>query len=177
MNILKVIVILFSISLLVACVTYPVTPSDMRAMAEKGKMFSSTETIVVNRSFAAVVKTIKSRALQCLKGSVEITTRKGLSKNIQQHYYTPTVKYHKGSAEIHLQKRVEGIAQAASNKDKIRANGWFILVADFTKLNNGKTKVDIYHTPGLTLLIETIQNWANGSSKACPDLSQLPVPT
>ncbi len=51
--------------------------------------------------------------------------------------------------------------------------GFFIIVTDVYPIDKNTSRVDVQkHMPGYAGVIKAIRNWAEGTSKGCPDLAQ-----
>lgn len=162
--------------LITSCGNMPLTPDALRQMAKTNKSFTSTDTYIVSKPYKKVIKTVKKRAYHCLRKSVVTTVTQGGTKtNKYSTPFKPTFVTRRNMSELHLQMKRGNTIVVAGNKDKVGKDGWYIVVADIRSAGKNRTRLDIHSTPGMgmSLLVNSIHNWAKGSNLGCPDLTKV----
>ena len=84
--------------------------------------------------------------------------------------YKPTVVVTDARAELHVQRKyTSGVISPRKEPE----GGHYMLVADATPIDRGRSKIDIYGpTKGADAMIKAVTAWANGTSTGCPDLTK-----
>lgn len=99
------------------------------------------------------------------------TSQAGARMGEQTLTYTPTLVIGKNRSELSVQKNVSGdgmIMGKAPNK------GLYIFLADLSKADNNKSRLDIYQITymGTDQMVSAVKNWASGKNLSCPDLTK-----
>lgn len=129
----------------------------------------SLDSYVVNRPYAKVTATMKSKAKECL--DMKLKRRSCSGNNCSDDYitYTPTLEYTAKKTELSVQID----APYTFRWWKEPPGGKYILSAVITPTDVNKTKLDVYRPwIGYDLIQSAVRNWAEGSNPDCPNLAR-----
>jgi hypothetical protein len=162
---------------LVACVlaagcavNFPQTAQEFREQMP-GATFGQKKTFEAKRSFRDVAKTFQAKAPECLSVSVRTVSQTSTSYQNILTTYKPTVLVNAAKAEIHVQRHYQGGGVIIPGKEP--EGGLYVLVADATPIDRGRTRIDIYGpTRGADAMIRAISGWATGENVGCPDMTK-----
>ncbi len=148
----------------------PMSSGEFRT-AVKGSSFATTETFDIDRPYAQVVETLRTKANECL---AVVATSSGPvfqgNTMVTEHSraeYKPTIS---ASGE-RLELAVQVDFGEHTMIQKLPPGGMYILVADAVPAGKG-TKLTIYRGKlgKATEIGGAIRQWSMGKSSACPDL-------
>jgi hypothetical protein len=74
-------------------------------------------------------------------------------------------------AELHVQQTFKGNVIVPG---KVPSGGLYMLVADATPVDKGRTRIDVY-APSMgagEVMVRAIKGWATGENLGCPDLTK-----
>ena len=162
---------LLAAALLAGCaVSFPQTAQEFREQIP-GATFGQKKTLEANRPFRDVARTFQAKAPECLNVSVRTVSQTATSYQNILTTYKPTVRVDAQKAEIHVQRHYQGGGVIVPGKEP--EGGLYVLVADATPLDRGRTRVDIYApTRGADAMIRAITGWATGENVGCPDMTR-----
>jgi hypothetical protein len=150
-------------------INHPQTAAEFRAAAP-GATFGKKESFVVDRQFDAVARTFEEQAPKCLEKRVKMTESGHMYHHVVVTKYTPTVLVSDDSAELHLQFEHEQGVMAVSEMPE---NGYYLMVADASRLADNKTQIDMYRpSMGYDTIVRAVKGWATGDNIGCPDLTK-----
>jgi hypothetical protein len=157
-------------ALLSACGSMPQTAQEFREAVPTAFM-GEVQHFEANRPFREVAKTFQAKAPECL--NVRVSSVMRTSSTSYQNVvfvYRPTVLVSDKKAELHVQRSYE---KGVVNVYKEPGGGHYVLVADATPLDRGRTRIDIYGpSSGFDTLIRAIKGWATGQNVGCPDMTK-----
>ena len=149
---------------------YPQTAEEFR-QAAPGAFMAKVQTFEANRPFRDVARTFKAKAPECLSVSVRTVSQTGTSYQNYLTTYKPTVLVTERKAELHVQRHYQGGGIIVPGKEP--PGGLYMLVADATPLDKGRTRIDIYGpSRGADTLIRAVTGWATGQNLGCPDMTK-----
>lgn len=150
----------------------PMSADEFRQAIGGGAFMTKKETIEVNRPFRAVADTWRKRAPECLSVTVRTTsTQPGVSSQVIDARYKPTVLATNERAELHVQERhTRGVIRAMKEPEE----GHYLVVADAYPVDKNRTRLELFGPTGGPgqLIIRSVKSWASGESTACPDFSR-----
>ncbi len=156
--------------LLSGCGTMSATPDEMIQNVKGGGMFAQADTYDVNRPFAQVSETFRTKAPECLRRKLRITMQQaGRASSSTVRVYTPRVIVGNNRTRLTLQEKFEGQKDLGKQPPP---DGWYILVADAYPLGPNKTRVESYLNADEKIVFGAIRSWAEGTNMGCPDLTQ-----
>src|SRR5512146_1551732 len=154
---------------LAGCVDFPQNAQQFREQIP-GAAFGQKKTFEAKRGFRDVAKTFQAKAPECLNVSVRTISQTSTSYQNILTTYKPTVLVGGQKAELHVQRHYQGGGVIIPGKEP--EGGLYMLVADATPLDRGRTRIDIYApTRGADTLIRAITGWATGENVGCPDMT------
>ena len=154
---------------LAACGSMPQTAQEFREAIPTAFM-GEVQHFEANRPFRDVARTFQSKAPECLNVSVRTVSQTGTSYQNIVAVYRPTVLVSDKKAELHVQRKYE---KGVVNVYKEPEGGHYVLVADATPIDRGRTRIDIYGpSKGLDVLIKAVKGWATGQNVGCPDMTK-----
>ena len=158
----------FSLSGLPArAIDVPQTREEFVRAVTEGARGAKKETIVVERSFDAVYKTLEERTGPCLDVEVKRTAYVGYVERSSSDY-NPTLK-RLGDDQAELAVQVVHTPRAVGSTPP--PNGLYIFAADLKRAADGKTEIQLYRpTIGFKEITKSFQEWVEGRSTACPKL-------
>ena len=156
--------------LLAGCAqNYPQNAQEFRE-AIPGAFMAKVQTFEAKRPLRDVAKTFQSRAPECLNVSVRTVSQSSTSYQNILAVYKATVVSNPQKAELHLQRDYKSGVLVPG---KVPAGGLYMLVADATPVDKGRTRIDIYGpSMGTDTLIRAITGWATGENLGCPDMTK-----
>jgi hypothetical protein len=188
MNRLKMILgALFLLGLLNGCGganVWPKTPQEYRDGIQHSA-FGKKESFVVDRSYATVASLFQRNSRRCLNKTFKVTstTYGGPFPTTSTNIMAYRAKFRRGATRSTLsikenssslqESGVTAALYGAPPKD-----GTYVFVVDLKKIGSGKTQVDIYRPsiligiPARQNTLKAIKAWANGTSRACPNLAE-----
>ncbi len=157
---------------LTGCGSQPRTADDLRMAVKKDAMFTSHDEFVVNKPFRQVSDNMKKKWTSCLDTSANVRVYRGNGMYaIETHVYKPTVLVKGTHAELALQHKVTGggTIQVGSPPP----DGFYIIVADIDAASGSTTRINLQkQTTGHGDVMKIAREWAEGSTTACPDMSE-----
>ena len=148
------------------------TADELRSNVSKRSTFTSRDVFEVKKPYRQVSDTLKKKWLECLDTSGNASFHRGGNTfGNATMTYTPKAAVSDKRTELTLQHKVSGtgIKQAGGPPPE----GFFIIVTDVTPADRGTSRVDVQkHMPGYDAVIKAVHAWAEGTSTACPDISQ-----
>lgn len=159
-----------TISLFAGCaINHPQTAAEFRSAAP-GATFGKKESFVVDRRFDDVARTFEEQAPQCLDKRIEMTESGHMYYHVVVTKYTPTVLVSENRAELHLQfVHEQGVMVVSEMPEK----GYYLMVADASRLTDNKTQIDMYRpSMGYDTIVRAVKGWATGDNIGCPDLTK-----
>lgn len=152
--------IAFVVAQMAAC-SFPKTAEEFRKAAP-GAMFGKTKTIEVKRPYATISAMFRRKAAECLNG--ELSVSDGRSTKIDK--IVTKVTPSKSRTEL-VTNYTYGGATIGQPDD-----GIILLVADASPVNAKTTKIDFYYGTAVRV-VESIEVWAEGEERGCPDLTRI----
>jgi len=150
----------------------PMTAQEFRSAITQGAMMTKKDVFEVNRPFRAVADTFRKRGPECLGVTVRTTTTQpGVSHQVVDAAYKPTVVVTSERAELHVQERhTRGVVRATEEP----GDGHYLVVADAYPVDKNKTRIELFGPTGGpgALIIRSVRSWASGESTACPDFKK-----
>jgi len=135
-----------------------------------GAFMGKVQTFEAKRSFREVAKTFQAKAPECLNVSVRTIEQSSTSSSNILATYKPTVIVNDRRAEVHVQRTLKGNVIVPGKEP---AGGHYILVADATPIDKGRTRIDIYGpSRGFDTMVRAITGWATGENVGCPDMTK-----
>ena len=169
-------------SLMITGCAMPPTPQngkEFRSIISQGGYGTAIETFIVKRPYKEVAANIKAKSNECLNTKIERRscshTTSSTNCNDYADRYTAKVVDGASKTEVHVQfiRAGEGVGTIQLG-GKAPANGNYMLVADITPAENGKsTKIDMYSAKVFKAAPNAIKHWANGTSQGCPTFKDL----
>ena len=148
------------------------TADDLRTNVKSGGSFTSKDIFEVKKPYRQVSDTLKKKWLECLDSTGRSAIHRGGNTfGSATNTYTPKAATNDQRTELTLQHKVsgKGITQVGGPPPE----GFFIIVTDVYPVDRGTSRVEVQkHTPGYDAVMKAVRGWAEGSSMACPDLSQ-----
>ena len=136
--------------------------------------YGKHEAFTINNTYSNAVSNFKKRSEACLNTAVVL---KSYDRNTgakiageQTLTYTPTLTVGSNKSELSVQKNVSG---AGMIMGKVPENGMYIFLADIAK-DGKKSRLDVYYITymGTDQILNSVKNWASGTSLDCPDLTK-----
>ena len=161
---------LFFTALLSGCAVHqPQSAAEFRQVAP-GAAFGKHDSFVVERNFDDVAGTFEKQAYKCLDQRIRMTESGHMYHHVVVTKYTPTVLVAETTAELHLQYvHEQGVLAVSGIQDK----GYYLMVADATRLDGNNTQIDMYHpTIGHDAVVRAVKGWATGDNVGCPDMTK-----
>ena len=157
--------------LLAGCAqNYPQNAQEFRE-AVPGAFMAKLQTFEAKRPLRDVAKTFQARAPECLNVAVRTISQTSTSYQNILTTYKATVVTNAQKAEIHLQREFKGGGVIVPGK--VPPGGLYMLVADATPLDKGRTRIDIYGpSMGADTVIRAVTGWATGENLGCPDMTK-----
>ncbi len=165
--------IVLSTLLLAGCnIHYIQSAEEFRQYFRDSKSKSvKIDSFVVRRDFNQVARTMKKMANKCLRGRVKTVASGYGSHQVLIDRFTPTVRISRNKAELHFQIAHES---GVYSPGKVPKNGFYVLVADATRVGRNKTRIDMYLPPrSYKNVIKAIKGWTKGTNYGCPDLTKV----
>ena len=151
-------------------VNFPQNAQEFREQIP-GATFGQKKTFEAKRPFRDVAKTFQAKAPECLSVSVRTVSQSATSYQNILTTYKPTVLVKADKAEIHVQRHYQGGGVIIPGKEP--EGGLYVVVADATPIDRGRTRIDIYGpTRGADAIIHAITGWATGQNVGCPDMTK-----
>ena len=156
--------------LLAGCAqNYPQNAQEFR-QAVPGAFMAKMQTFEAKRPLRDVAKTFEARAPECLNVSVRTVSQTTTSYQNILTTYKATVVSKAQKAELHLQREYKSGVLVPG---KVPPGGLYMLVADATPLDKGRTRIDIYGpSMGADVVIRAVTGWATGENLGCPDMTK-----
>jgi len=149
---------------------YPQTAAEFRRDIPKSS-FGEVESYTVKRSFNKISATFKKQAHKCLSKRITSTSSGYMHYQVIVTAYKPTLRLGKNKLELHLQQHHES---GVLNIQKMPKGGYYYLVADASRVNARKTKIDLYYpSMGSDVIIKAIKDWVTGKNVGCPDMTKM----
>ncbi|HET6374090.1 MAG TPA: hypothetical protein VFG76_12345 [Candidatus Polarisedimenticolia bacterium] len=145
----------------------PQTREEFVRVVAEGARGVKMETLVVERSFDEVYKTLESRTSPCLDIEVQRTAYVGYVERSSSDYNPALKRLGADRAEFTLQvvNRPRGVGHTPP------PGGLYILAADFKRAGPSRTEVVLYRpTIGFKDITKSLMQWAEGSDTDCPKL-------
>lgn len=157
-------------ALLAGCAqNYPQNAQEFRE-AVPGAFMAKLQTFEAKRPLRDVAKTFQARAPECLNVSVRTVSQSATSYQNILAVYKATVLATPQKAELHLQRDYKSGVLVPG---KVPPGGLYMLVADATPLDKGRTRIDIYGpSMGADTLVRAVTGWATGENLGCPDMTK-----
>lgn len=156
-------------ALLSACGSMPQTAQEFREAVPTAFM-GEVQHFEASRSFREIARTFQTKAPECLNVSVRTVSQTGTSYQNIVAVYRSTVLVSDKKAELHVQRKYE---KGVISPYKEPEGGHYVLVADATPVDRGRTRIDIYGpSKGLDVLIKAVKGWATGQNVGCPDMTK-----
>lgn len=160
-----------AVAALAACTPAPQSASEMRSAAGSA-MFGQTSVQKVNRSYGAVVASLRAGAGKCLNRNqrVDMPYRPGPNMPVMTQsmvsYYSTTVKSSGSKTELMMRKKMQGAMLIGGGKD----NSGVAYLVDVAPASGG-TQLKFYGGKvGYGDLNKAVMQWANGGAIRCPEL-------
>jgi hypothetical protein len=151
-------------------INYPQTAQEFRDQVP-GATFGQKQTFEAKRAFRDVARTFQAKAPECLNVSVRTVSQTATSYQNILTTYKPTVLLGAQKAELHVQRHYQGGGIIVPGKEP--EGGFYMVVADATPIERGRTRIDIYApTHGADAVIKAITGWATGENVGCPDMTK-----
>jgi hypothetical protein len=151
-------------------VNFPQNAQEFREQIP-GATFGQKKTFEASRPWREVAKTFQAKAPECLNVSVRTVSQSSTSYQNILTTYRPTVLVGAQKAELHVQRHYQGGGVIIPGKEP--EGGLYLLVADATPIDRGRTRIDIYGpTRGADALIKAVTGWATGENVGCPDMTK-----
>ena len=148
---------------------YPQNAQDFRD-AIPGAFMGKQQSFEANRPLREVARTFEARAPECLNVSVRTVSQSATSYQNILATYKATVLATDKKVELHLQRNYE---RGVLVPGKVPPGGLYMLVADATPIDRGRTRIDIYSpSMGADVLIRAIIGWATGQNLGYPDMTK-----
>jgi len=149
---------------------YPQNAQEFRQMLP-GAFMGKVQTLEAKRPLREVARTFEARAPECLNVSVRTISQTSTSYQNILTTYKATVVATAQKAELHLQREYKGGGVIVPGK--VPPGGLYMLVADATPIDKGRTRIDIYSpSMGVDVIIRAISGWATGENLGCPDMTK-----
>jgi hypothetical protein len=157
-------------ALLAGCSTQlPQNAQEFRQQIPTAFM-GKVQTIEAKRPYREVAKTFQAKAPECLNVSVRTVEHSATYHSNILATYKPTVIVTDRKAEVHVQRTLKGNVIVPGKEP---AGGHYVLVADATPIDKGRTRIDIYGpSRGMDTMIRAITGWATGENVGCPDMTK-----
>jgi hypothetical protein len=155
--------------ILAGCAQNPQNAQEFRE-AIPGAFMAKMQTFEAKRPLRDVAKTFQARAPECLNVSVRTVSQSSTSYQNILTVYKATVVSNPQKAELHLQRDFKSGVLVPG---KVPPGGLYMLVADATPVDKGRTRIDIYGpSVGTDTLVRAITGWATGENLGCPDMTK-----
>ena len=172
MVLIRAFLVLSTAVLLFGCASQSKTADQLRENVQRNATFSSREVFEVKKPYRQVSDTLRKKWLECLDSTTTGSFHRGGNTfGTQTNIYKPKVAVTDRRTELTLQHKVTGtgVTQLGGPPPE----GFFIIVTDVYPIDKNTSRVDVQkHMPGYAGVIKAIRNWAEGTSKGCPDLAQ-----
>jgi hypothetical protein len=161
-----------AIAVLSGCGTPPKSPDELRTLVKADGMGASHDEFVVNKPFRQVSDIMKKKWMSCLDTTTSIRVPRGNGLyGVDSYAFKPTSSIKGQHMELALQQK-----NTTANNITVGdppPDGFFIMVADITAMNSNSTKVSLQKLSlGFDGVMKRSRQWAEGTSTACPDLTQ-----
>jgi hypothetical protein len=144
----------------------PQTREEFVSAVTAGTRGAKVETLVVNRGFDEVYRTLEGRMAPCLDKKVERTAYVGYVEHSSSDY-NPTLRRmgrDRGEFALQVVHFPRGVGE------KTGPGGLYVMAADL-KAAGSRTEIVLYRpTIGYKNIVKSFQEWAEGSSTECPKL-------
>jgi hypothetical protein len=145
----------------------PQTREEFVRAVSEGARGAKVETVVVERGFDEVYRTLEARTTPCLDEEVRRTAHVGYVERSSSDYNPTLRKPGPDRAEFTLQvvHRPRGVGHIPP------PGGLYILAADLKPAGASRTEVVLYRpTIGFKEIAKSLIEWAEGRSTDCPKL-------
>lgn len=160
---------------LVGCgISQPESAAEFRNGVANGIASGATkETFEVDRPLAQVGASFQRLASECLSKTVRHTEHQvGVSFQVVNYTYKPTVHVSASMAELQVQRSVSGPGIIHVMKEPEGGN--YLLVANARPVSAARTQIDLYRFPiGFSRLVQAVRDWSSGTSVACLPASEI----
>lgn len=151
----------------VAAFNVPQTREEFVKAVTSGARGAKMETLVVDRSFDEVYRTLQARTEPCLDKKVERTAYVGYWERSSSDY-NPTLK-RLGADRAEFSLQVVHFPRAIG--ENTGPGGLYIMAADLKRSGPSRTEVVLYRpTIGFKNISKSFVEWAEGGSTDCPKL-------
>jgi len=134
---------------------------------KSGARGAKMETLVVQRGFDEVYRTLEARSGPCLDVKVERTGYVGYVEHSSSDYNPTLRRFGRDRAEFSLQV----IHNPRAIGEKTGPGGLYIMAADLKRAGASRTEIIFYRpTIGFKKIASTFVEWADGSSTDCPKI-------
>jgi hypothetical protein len=145
----------------------PQTREEFVRAVTSGARGAKVETVVVERGFDEVYRTLEARTGPCLDIKVERTANVGYVEHSSSDY-NPTLR-RRGSDRAEFTLQVVHNPRAIG--EKTGPGGLYIMAADLKRAGAARTEIVLYRpTIGFKNIAKTFLEWAEGRSTDCPKL-------
>ncbi|MEZ4224580.1 MAG: hypothetical protein R3B13_26755 [Polyangiaceae bacterium] len=153
---------------LLGCGPLPQSAVEFRAAVKDGAFMTTETSFEVERPWQEVGQTFQEQAEKCLKVNVATASMTNQSYQHIVSRYHPTVVIGSSRAELHIQRKH---TSGAIGVRKEPADGHYLVVADASPLDKGRTRIDIFGPAmGSNSLVDAIKSWTAGENLDCPML-------
>src|SRR2546429_9827442 len=164
--------VLSTAALLFGCASQSKTADQLRDNVQRNDTFTSREVFEVKKPYRQVSDTLRKKWLEWLDSTTTGSFQRGGNTfGTLTDIYKPKVAVTDRRTELTLQHKQTGtgVTQLGGPPPE----GFFIIVTDVYLAVKNTSRVDVQkHMPGYAGVIKAIRNWAEGTSKGCPDLAQ-----
>lgn len=144
----------------------PQTREEFVSAVAKGARGAKVETLVVDRGFDEVYKTLQARTGPCLDQKVERTANVGYVEHSSSDYNPTLKKIGADRAEFSLQV----VHNPRAVGEKTGPGGLYIMAADLKRAGS-KTEIVFYRpTIGFKPIAKAFVDWTEGDSTDCPKI-------
>ena len=145
----------------------PQTREEFVRAVTSGARGAKMETLVVDRGFDEVYRTLEARTGPCLDIKVERTANVGYVEHSSSDYNPTLRRQGRDRAEFTLQV----VHNPRAIGEKTGPGGLYIMAADLKRAGASRTEIVLYRpTIGFKDITKTFKEWAEGSSTDCPKL-------
>lgn len=154
---------IFVATSLTGCAGVAMTPLEFRdSVKQEGEYIDS---LIVNRPFGEVTRTMKKMSDECLNFSLASSTNGQIGK---------PWAWVKGSLEVSAKHAELRLQYKTTNYIGTRPeDGVYLLVSDVTPVGAARTQVDIYYWENVKDAAKAIKGWASGDMLGCPDPGRM----
>ena len=172
MNVMRLLVAGAALAVLAGCGTPPRTPDELRTLVHKDGFGASHDEFVVNKPFRQVSDVMKKKWTACLDTTVSVRVPRGNGfYGTDTYAFKPAANAKGQHLELTLQNKM-------TNSNVITVgdpppDGFYMIVADIDAVNATTTRVKLQKLAlGYDSIMRLSRQWAEGTSTACPDLTQ-----